>query len=82
MIGFYFATPDSGPSRDLTTTEALIMWGMVIFLFFVMPRLFFFFVGRNSRQSFESETTTHDDFAISLDDDWSDIEDQIKKERQ
>lgn len=82
MIGFYFATPDSGPSRHPTTTEALIMWGMVIFLFFLMPRLLFFFVGRSPYQSPETETTTTHDDATTLDDEWADIEDQIKKERE
>jgi hypothetical protein len=83
MIAFYLATPDGlGPSRNLTTTETLIMWGMVIFAFVVLPRLLFFFVGRSARQSSLIETTPANDAApTSIDDDWFDIAQQIKRER-
>ena len=79
MIAFYLSMPDGGmiPSRDLTMTETLIMWGMVIFAFFVMPRLLFYFLKRSACQP--SKTTP---VADTIDNDFADIAAEMKKEKQ
>lgn len=84
MIAFYLSMPDEGiiPSRDLTMTETLIMWGMVIFAFFVMPRLLFYFLKRGAHQPSATEPITQTEAtSSSIDDDFADIAEQMRRER-